>query len=810
MLKNYINIAIRTILKHRVFSFINIFGLAVAMSICMAIIMLVADQMMVDRHNENGDRIYRITSTPYYKDQNGEPGNEFATTTLPIRDELLNNYTGIEKAVRLMRGFGNNWLELDPDNDINVPVSGLFADPEVLEVFGHELLYGDPKTALVEPYSLVLTKKAAEKIFKVENPVGESLKVGKIGTYKVTGVIKDTENRSHIVSEAFASMSTVKSLEAAKIFDTNIESWNNLYRGWVYILLQEGKTPEDIQPHLEKITTAHYSNLVPPNETLVKYSLQNLLDIVPGKMLNNPIGSFMPWVIIYFLAGLAGIVLITSCFNFTNLSIARSLNRAREIGVRKVTGATRMQLFTQFLSESVIISLCAMVLAVVIIYILRPFIEDLPFARFLHWNLSANYVVYGAFFVLSIIVGILAGLFPAGVLSGFQPVKVLKDLGNTKLMSKVGMRKALLVVQFSLSMIFILTVIVLNKQLNLFLHNDNGFTTENKLVIQRGEAANLETLKTELQKQANVISVSAASHLPMVGVEFGEDFKRSLDEKEWQNMSCFYVDEDYLNNMGLTLLAGKFFSAEAGASNKNFIVLNEAAVSAYNFKSPTEALGQTLIWGEDSTQREIIGVVKNYYAGLFEEKLEPLCMMNMPDKFAVVQIEYSGDFKEASATVQQVWNGVNPGLKMEVKDFKKELGVLYDIVMGTLIKLVGFIAFLAIVISSLGLLGMATYTIETRKKEIAMRKILGSSDGSLIYILSKGYISILLLALVIAVPIAYFMNTAWLQLMAFHVSVDFWTIALGVLVLAFFGLFIVGSQLIQATRVNPIENLKND
>lgn len=809
MLKNYVNIAIRSILKHRVFSFINIFGLAVAMSICMGIIMLVADQMMVDRHNTNAARIYRITSTPYDKDRNGEPGNEFATTTLPIRDELLNNYTGIEKAVRLMRGFGNNWLELDPENDINVPVSGLFADPEVLPIFGHELLYGDPKTALIEPYSLVLTKKAAEKIFKIENPVGESLKVGKIGTYKVTGVIKDTEDRSHIVSEAFASMSTVKSLEAAHIFDGHIENWNNLYRGWVYVMLEEGKTPKDIQPHLEKITRAHYSNLVPPNDRLVKYDLQNLLDIVPGKMLNNPIGSFMPWVIIYFLAGLAGIVLITSCFNFTNLSIARSLNRAREIGVRKVTGATRWQLFIQFLSESIIISMFAMVLAVLLIYMLRPFIVDLPFARFLHWNLSANYMVYGIFFGLSIIVGVMAGLFPAGILSGFQPVKVLKDLGNTKLMSKVGMRKALLVAQFSLSMIFILTVIVLNKQLNLFLHHDNGFTTENKLVVQRGEQANLETLKIELQKQSNIVSVSAASHLPMVGIEFSENFKRSLDEKDWLNMSCYYVDDDYLKSMGLSLVAGKFFSSDV-SSNKNFIVVNEAAVSAYNFDSPSDAIGQTLIWGEDSTQREILGVVKNYYAGLFEEKLGPLCMMDMPEKFSLIQIEYTGDFQQASTTVQSVWAHVNPGLKMEVKDFKKELGVLYDIIMGTLVKILGFISLLAIIISCLGLLGMATYTIETRKKEIAVRKILGSSDGSLIYILSKGYISILGISLVIAVPISYFANTAWLQLMAYHVSVDFWTIALGITILAFFGLFTIGSQMIQATRVNPVENLKND
>jgi putative ABC transport system permease protein len=809
MLKNYVLIALRTILKHRVFSFINIFGLAVAMSICMAIIMLVADQMMVDRHNPNSSRIYRVTSTPYDRERNGIPGNEFSTTSLPIRDELINNYTGVEKAVRLMRGFGNNWMELEPNHDVNIPVSGFFADPEVLDVFNHELLYGDPETALLEPYSVVLTKKTAEKLFKIENPIGESIKVGKLGTYKVTGVIKETENRSHIVADAYASMTTVKSLAAAKVLENNVDNWHNWYVGWVYLLLEEGTTAGDLQPHLEKISKAHFSNLQPPHTSVVKYELQNLLDIVPGRMMNNPIGPFMPWFIIYFLSGIAGIILVTSCFNFTNLSIARSLNRAREIGVRKVTGASRWQLFTQFLSESVIISLFALVLAVVLIYMLRPFIVDLAFSRFLKWDLSANYVVYGVFVVLAVFVGIIAGLFPASVLSGFQPVKVLKDLGNTKLMSKVGLRKALLVAQFSLSMIFILTVIVLNNQMNLFLHNDNGFTTSDKMVIQKGDGP-IETLKVELAKQPNIKSVSAASHLPMVGVSYGEGFKTSLEEKEWVNMNYFSVDEGYLESMGLTLIAGKFFTADAGASNKNFMVINEEAVLASHFASPIEAIGQTLIMQGDSSEREIIGVVKGYHHEILESELGPLALIYKPEEFRLIQIAYAGDFKDASKSVEKAWAQVYPGLKVEIKDFKAELGVLYDIIFGTLIKVLGFVATLAIIISCLGLLGMATYTIETRKKEIAVRKILGSSNGSLIYILSKGYISILALALMISVPLAYYMNTFWLQNLAVHVSVDVWTILAGVAILAFFGLFTIGSQTIQATRVNPVDNLKND
>lgn len=809
MFRNYIIVAVRNILKHRIFSFINIFGLAVAMSICMAIMMLVADQMMLDRHNPLADRIYRITAIPYWKELNGAPGKEFATTTLPIKDELLSNYNGIEKAVRIMRGFGNHWVEVEPSRDINIPVSGFFADPEVLELFNHELLYGDASTALKEPYSVVLTEKTARNLFKAENPVGESLTVGKLGTYKVTGVIKDTEYRSHIVAEAFASMATVQSLEAGGVLGKDLDNSHNFTQGWLYVLLEEGKSIKDLEPVLSQISAKHFSNLVEPNTTEVRYGYQNLLDIIPGKMLNNPIGPFMPWFIVYFLAGLAGIILITSCFNFTNLSIARSLTRAREIGVRKVTGATRWQLFTQFLSESVIISLFALVFAIGMIYFLKPFVVDLAFARFLKWNLSANYVVYGLFFVLAIVVGLLAGLFPAGILSGFQPVKVLKNLGNTRLMSKVGLRKTLLVVQFSVAMIFILTVIVMYNQLSLFTHYDNGFSSENKIIIQKGETS-LVNLKTELLKQANVQNVSATSHIPLAGIQYGGEFLHSINEKEGKNISYFSVDEDYLTNMELALVAGKFFTAEAGESNRNFIVLNETAVKELQFSSPADALGEALILKSDSSEKQIIGVIKDYHFELFAERLEPLALMYNPDEYKLLQVTYSGSFNDATKSAERAWSVVNPGLKVEVKDFEAEMGKIFDIVFGTLIRLLGFIAFIAITISCLGLLGMATYSLESRKKEIAVRKILGSSNRALVVTLSKGYIVVLIIALVVAVPAAYFLNTFWLERLAIHVTVDFLTVSLGILILAFFALFTIGSQTLQAIFINPVENLKNE
>lgn len=806
MLKNYIKIALRNIVKHRAFSFINIFGLAVAMCVCMAIIMLVADQMMVDRHNPNAQRIYRVNTIPYWSDSNGQPGMESASTSLPLRDELLTKYTGVEKAVRFVRGFGNNWLELDPKFDVNVPVSGYFADADVLEMFHHQLLYGDAKTALIEPYSVVLTKQAAEKLFEKENPVGETLEVGKLGLFNVTGVIKDNGNRSHIVVEAYASMSTVASLDKAGVLNSNADAWDNPFSGWVYIQLEEGKTMEDINPHLAKISHEHFIAGKDKQGTVLQYSLQNLLDILPGPMVNNPIGPFMPWYLIYFLSFIAAIILVTSCFNFTNLSIARSLTRAKEIGVRKVTGAVRWQLFVQFLSESVVIALFALVLALCLIYALKPLIVNLSFARIMRWDLTANYAVYGAFLIFAIGVGIIAGLFPAGVLSGFQPIKVLKNMGNSKLMSKVGLRKALLVVQFSLSMIFILTVIVLYNQLNLFMHNDNGFVTANKLVIHKGNTS-IELLKSELEKQSNIVSVSAASHIPMAGEVRGTDMQKTGSDS-WSNLSYFAVDENYAGNMGLTLVAGKFFSEEAGASNSNFIVINEEAVKEFKLGTPLDAIGQTLTEKYDSAEYQVIGVVKNYYHELFSQSLKPLGLRYLPAEYSLLQISYAGDFESGKQAAEKAWASVNPGMKVEVKDFRREMGEMYEIIFGTMVKILGFMSTLAIIISCLGLLGMATYTIQTRKKEIAVRKILGSSNQSLVYILSKGYVIILVIATMISVPVAYLMNTLWLEMFAVHVSFDILTISLGIFILSVFGLFTIGSQTLQAAFVKPVENLK--
>jgi putative ABC transport system permease protein len=806
MFNNYLKTAIRSLLRHRFFSAINIFGLAVSMTICMAIMMLVADQMTYDRFNTNRHRIYRVTSQLLNPDGKVE-GNITSTSAHPLGEELKNNYTGIEKVVRIKRGFGNPWIEFD--QNVNIPLSGYFADPEFFEIFQYEFEYGDVATALKEPYSVVLTHKAARKLFKDENPVGQTIKVGDKGVYTVTGVLKESNKKSHIVFEAIASMATVKSLEADGTFGKDSENWHNYWMTWTYVLIEDGKSASDITPHLDKIFKKYIEPNTKPDINKAKFQLQSLMNITPGPLLNNPIGPFLPWMFIYFLGGLAALVMLTSCFNFTNLSIARSLTRAKEIGIRKATGAMRWQIFTQFLSEAVLTAFLALAIAVVLVLVLKPVMLQLNFARVMKWDLEANLFVYAAFAVFALVVGILAGLFPAIVLSGFQPIKVLKNMSNVRLFSKMGLRKALLVSQFTLSLIFILSVMVVFKQLNYFTQADLGFQSENQITVRLNSAKPIP-LKTELLKHPNIVSVSASSHVPAAGSSYSTGFKKTLDEKDWTSVYYYSVDEDYINNMKLQLIAGRNFDEAAGESNKNFILVNEQTLDAFHYANATEALGQELIMSDDSSKVQIIGVVKNYNHALLMEKLEPMALRHNPGELNILQVAYTGNFDQASKTIEDAWATVNPVMKVDYKSMKEEIETIYNIFFGDLVKVVGVVAFLAIMISCLGLLGMATYTTETRIKEISIRKVLGSSSSSLVILLSKGFLSMIGLAVLIGVPAAYYLNNFWLELMAFHISVDIAVILPGVLILILFGVITIGSQTIRATFVKPVDNLKSE
>ena len=800
MFKNYIIIGIRNILRYKVFSFINVFGLAISMSICLMLIMVVADQMSYDRFNTKSDRIYRINTE---RNDTNDPVNVFATSPLPLASTLLTDYTSVEKAVRIRRGFGNSWIGID--EDINVPLAGFFADQEVLELFEYELTYGDPTTALEEPNSVVLTQKAVDKLFKIENPIGEIITVGDLGDYKVTGVIKDNDNKSHIVFEAFASMSSLKKLEADSTFTTSIDSWQTSTLGWVYLQLKEGISKGQVERELSEINKAQYDDIP---EISYKFELQNLTAINPGPLLGNQIGPGMPMIFVYFLGGLALIIMLSSCFNYTNLSIARAMTRGKEVGIRKVSGAVRHEVFLQFIVEAIIISLLALILSFVLIQFLKPAFQSMNFTSLLKWDLKLDFVVYAVAVAFSVFIGLMAGTLPAIVMSKFKPIQVLKDFQGVKLFSKVGLRKSLIVSQFVLSLIFIISSILVHNQLDLMVKADYGFESKNTVLVYLNDV-DRETLTTELKKYPDIVSVAPSSHLPAAGTSYGMEVFRSFEEEAIET-NYYAVDQNYISNMGLTLLAGKNFPEEISGDDEKYLIINEKAVEAFALQNAFDAIGQTM-YTEDSAEVQVIGVVKDYNHQMMMSEIGPLVLRYLPSEFSMLQVKTTGiDVDQSINQIEEAWAAVEPVKKIDHRFMAHEIEQFYDLLFGDLKSIVVLISFLAISIACLGLLGMATFTAQTRLKEVSIRKILGASDSMLVYLLSKGFIKLLVIAILIAIPAAYFVNNLWLEVMAYRVNFNVGVVSLAVFILAILGAITIGSQAIKASFTKPVDNLRNE
>lgn len=502
--------------------------------------------------------------------------------------------------------------------------------------------------------------------------------------------------------------------------------------------------------------------------------------------------------------------MLTSCFNYTNLSIARSLTRAREIGVRKVNGAHRFQIFFQFLSEALLFAFIALGLALLLLFLVKPFLLNLKFAQVLKWNLEGNLYVYLVFVLFTVVAGLMAGIFPSVILSKFQPVKVLKNAGSMRLMNRMGLRKSLLVGQFTLSLVFILSVVLLYNQLNLFIKADYGFDLTSKINVRLNRTA-WEPLRHELQQHANVVSVAPASHIPAAGTSYGDGFKRKLEDPDGGvALGYFYVNSDYIESLGLKLIAGRNFEMQPGKTGKSQMLINEEAVRKFGFESAHDAVGEYIYAEHDSSKFQVIGVVNDYNHEVLVEKIGPMALRYDPAEFNLVQIKYTGNYDEAAKTVEQAWVKVNPTQKLDYKGFEEEVKFFYTTVFSDFVSVVGVIAFLAIVIACLGLLGMATYATETRLKEISIRKVLGSSSEALVILISQSFLKLLAVSVLIAVPLAWFINNLWLEVLAYRTDFSLSVVATGVGTVLVLGILTIGSQTIRAAFSDPVKALKNE
>lgn len=812
MLKNYLKTAWRNIVKNKTFSFINIIGLAVSMSVCFLIILIIADQKSYDQFHINKDRIYRVQT-------DGKNGNEMkmASSALPLADMLRKDYTGIEASASLVKAIGGDIFYQDKV----ASGGGYFTDGNLFKVMDFKLKEGNERTALENPFSLVITEELASQLFYDENPIGKTVKfndtginpagpeTGNIetayGQFIITGILKPNPGKTSLPFKLLASLSTINALTKDSILHCTPNDWNNVWSNYTYVLMEKGKTKSDLQNILNKISGKQYPK---GNSNQFAFKAVSLTDITPSDPIGNPTNTSMPKMVLVILSVLCLIVMLSACLNYTNLSIARLLTRAKEVGIRKVSGATRKQIFAQFITEAILVSLLSLAFSLFILLLLQQLFSGLWLNKFLKITFNYNVNLYLIFIGFSILIGFIAGLLPSIYISLFNPAHIFKSLNSIKLFKRLTIRKVLLVVQFCVSLVFIISTSLIYLQGNHLLNFDYGFNKDNVINIKLFKAENYNRFAQAISTNKNIAAVSACTFLPATGNDYGEMAYKTENRKDSLQINYIDIGAACLKVWGLQLVAGKNFPAIPSEKTDHYVLLNEKMVNDFKYPSAKQAVGQHIVIGGNDA--EIVGVVKDFQFLDVSQRIQPLVLRNRKSEFGYITVRVEGkNISRSVAFLQGEWKKVNPSTKFEYEFFDQQLSVTHSMVSDTA-AILSVLAFLAVLISCLGLLGMATYTAETRQKEIGVRKVLGSSVFQIITLLSKGFMVLLAIAVVIALPIAYLVNNMWLQLFASRVSIGPAILLMNILILTVISFIIVFSQAWRVSNANPIKSLRTE
>ncbi len=810
MFKNYLRVALRNLWKFRVFSFINIFGLALSLSVCLLVISMFFEQKHNDSYHRFKDRIYRVIT---YSQRN----NETATSPLPLA-EALKQYQGVEKTTRIVHGFGGDAIY----NQKAIPVFGYYADPDFFEIFDFELQDGNPATALQAPFSVIISEKMATKLFGNENPLGKvfsfeergldqyGINVGmqkgvSYGNFTITGVIKDPPYKSHIPLDIFMSYATYQSLGQQGIIKVDEGNWQNIYFNYTYVLLKNGFSEDDFKNSLNSLAHAQYAQL-DEHHNKIHFGVQPLTKISPGTFINNALKLQIPLVVYYFLGILGFMIMLMAGANYTNLSIARSLERAKEVGVRKVNGASRKNLLIQFLSESVLLSLIALTLGVLFLYALKPAFNNLWVNRYLHFEFSDDIGVYVIFIAFGILVGVIAGFYPSLYISNYSPIQIFRIFKINK-QSGLSIRKVLITLQFTLSLIFVISTLLFYHQVRHYLNFEYGFNQENLVYVDL-QGQDYQIVAQEYSKLPDVVDISGCWFPPSSGVSIGINVKRE-EQDDYININTMAVTPNFIENHGINFIAGSTFGLD---NPKGEVVLNQKTVSALGFQNSHQALGQTVVVRDnDKTYAATItGIVEDFHYELLMRDIYPLMLHYIPEniKYANIKI-IPTDISNTLGSMKKVWNSIDPVHPYEASFLSDQLNKSM-LFFQDILKIIGFMTFLSLVIASLGLLGIALIISESQIKQIAIRKILGANSWQIMIQLFKGLLTLMIIAVILAIPIAYFGNNLWLQNLANRVNFSAGIVLSGVILIFIPAMVIIVTQTIRTSFSNPVNSLRNE
>ncbi|MBU0712023.1 ABC transporter permease [bacterium] len=796
MFKNYLKIAVRNLIRHKTYSFINIAGLAIGMASCFLILLYVLDEMCYDRYHENAKQIYRIL--------NEDTGNEefYSTTPFVLAPTLINDFPEVTKITRMVKNLGEIMVKQDENfiRENNL----FFADQDIFDIFTFSFIKGNSKTALVEPYSIVITKKMAEKYFGDKDPMEKILTIkveNDLYDLKVAGVLKDIPRNSHFRADFIASMIIARNIfeKMEERFGFSIlENWgfNNPF---TYLLLPDNYPASKLEQKLPDFKKRHV-----PDWLNIKYHLQPLTDIhLHSTHVLSDIEVQGNITYVYLFSAIALLILLIACINFIILSTARSATRAKEVGVRKVIGASRSDVIKQILSESVLVSFISLPIAISLVEFFLPFANQL-----LRTKLTVNYYENWQFIIslilITFIVGITSGSYISFYLSSFQPVEILKRKlkpGQTK----SNFRRILIIMQLSIYTMLIFCTGSIYRQLYYLQNKDLGFDKEHVVVINIPNPEFLqkyESFKNEVIQNSGIINISGAWLIPPTSNRGTAQIYPKNDPDNKKTIGLNAVDYNYFETLNIEFATGRSFSIKFSTDEKEAVIINETAAREFGFKSP---IGEKI---KDFGNREIIGVVKDFHLRSLYERIEPCMFVLNPMEIYQVMIRIRpGNIPETLFFLKEKWKQFVPIAPFNYSFIDDNLNKLYESEQRAG-KIIGYFTFLAILIASLGLFGLASFIAEQRTKEIGIRKVFGASVPVIVALLSKEIVKLTIIAIIIAFPVVYYAMNRWLQDFAYRINIGFGTFILTGLVALAIALFTVIFQAVKAATVNPVETLR--
>jgi putative ABC transport system permease protein len=794
MIRNYLLLAVKHLRKQRVFSVINILGLTVGITCCFMIFLFIMNELSYDDFHKNGKNIYRVMRVG---NNNGERRN-VPYLSPPYGPTLINDYPdAVQASVRLMRD--NDLISYDniSFNEKNI----YLADKNFFEFFDFRLTKGNSATVLKEPNSIVLSETTAKKYFGNDEPIGKILQFNKDQQLKVTGICKDVPVNSHLQFDMVIPLELLRPMQPD--WFTQWPS-NGLF---TYIQLNPNVDPKQFEKHFPAFMDKYLGDYYASAGFKMGLTIQPLSDVyfTTDALDNVKHGNKK---MVYIFMCIAILILVIACINFINLATARATDRSKEVGLRKVLGAVRRQLFSQFMLESILYATVACILSIGLVQLLMP-----AYSNLLGYQLPSfwgNPIVYIFLVAVILIVGLLAGSYPALLLSSFSPIESLK--GKLKV-GKSGsfFRKALVVFQFGISVLLIISVVIIMSQMNYMRNTDLGFNKEQTMIVRFDNLAisrKKSQFKNELKTIPAVQNVSLMSGEPG-GFHDGYGFEAEGKSQEQLIFRTEYADWDFAKTLGLKIIAGRDLSENFKTDSLQSVLINRTAANTLGY-TPEQAIGKWIKnLSKDSLRRTIIGVVEDYHFSSMKSRIEPLVISPGTDKrLALIRLKTS-QLPSAIAAIKKIYTNVAPDYPFEYSFLDEQFDKAYK-TESKQQSVLSIFSMIAIFIACLGLFGLASYTAIKKTKEIGIRKVLGSSVQNIILLLSKDLLKPVLIGTAIAIPIGYYAMNKWLQGFAYRINFHWWMFAIAVVVAVTIALLTVGLQALKAAIANPIKSLRTE